>query len=142
MKKIILFTAFMLTSVLSMPLFAEFESTPINDDVIIVTDTKTGFVWQGTYVSGKTWQQALDYCENLTYAGFTDWRLPNKNELVSLLNDLRYRPVSSFPDMPSQYFWSSSSSKNTTSSAWYVDFDLGNVKTYSKTTSLSVRCVR
>ena len=29
---------------------------------------------------GKNWQEALEYCENLTYAGISDWRLPNRNE--------------------------------------------------------------
>ena len=29
---------------------------------------------------GKNWQEALEYCENLNYAGISDWRLPNRNE--------------------------------------------------------------
>lgn len=35
------------------PLFAAFQSSTVNGDVI-VTDTKTELVWQKTYVNGKT----------------------------------------------------------------------------------------
>ena len=154
MKKIILFAAFMLATTFAMPLLAAFNSSTANGDVI-VTDTKTGLVWQKTYKSGKTWQQALDYCENLTYAGYSDWRLPDKNELVSLVNYEKYDPASDFPDMPSQYFWSSSTMTyfGTPSSAWYVSFIRGEVSAYDKDCGsvgyeneppwgFSVRCVR
>ena len=141
MKKIILFAAFMLTAAFAMPLLAEFSSTTVNGDVI-VTDTKTGLVWQKTYETGKNWQAALDYCENLTYAGYSDWRLPDKNELASLVNYEKYNPASDFPDMPSQYFWSSSTRVNNTSSAWNVNFNNGFVDDGSKTNDSNVRCVR
>jgi len=62
------------------PLFAAFQSSTLNGDEI-VTDTKTGLVWQKTYVNGKTWQQALYYCENLTYAGHSD-QIPFKYTLA------------------------------------------------------------
>ena len=141
MKKIILFAAFMLTATFSMPLFAAFTSTTVQGDVI-VTDTETGLIWQKTYVSGKTWQQALSYCESLTYAGYSDWRLPNKNELASLVNYEKYNPTSDFPDMPSQYFWSSSTSAISTNNAWGVYFSNGLVAHYNKTDGYYVRCVR
>jgi len=32
--------------------------------------------------------------------GKIDWRLPNKKELMSLVNFERYSPASDFPDMP------------------------------------------
>jgi hypothetical protein len=51
----------------------------------IVTDTNTGLIWQKDYAV-KRWQEALYYCENLKYATYSDWRLPNKNELISLIN--------------------------------------------------------
>lgn len=141
MKKIIFFTAFMLTSAFTTPLFASFTSTTVQGDVI-VTDTETGLIWQRTYVSDKKWQQALDYCENLTYAGHDDWRLPNKNELTSLVNYAKYGPASDFPGMPSQYFWSSSTRAGNTSYAWSVYFSGGYVNTYGKAGTIYVRCVR
>lgn len=141
MKRIILFAAFMLTATFSMPLLAEFNSATVNGDVI-VTDTETGLIWQKTYVSGKTWQQALSYCESLTYAGYSDWRLPNKNELASLINYEKYSPASDFPDMPSNYFWSSSTNAGNTSNAWFVGFGYGHVSNDYMPSSSYVRCVR
>lgn len=141
MKKIILFAAFMLTATFSMPLFAAFTSTTVQGDVI-VTDTETGLIWQKTYVSGKTWQQALSYCESLTYAGYSDWRLPNKNELASLINYKKYNPASDFPDMLSTGFWSSSTNVDYTSYAWLVYFYGGGVGYDYKTGNDYVRCVR
>ena len=109
---------------------------------MIVTDTETGLIWQKTYVSGKTWQQALSYCESLTYAGYSDWRLPDKNELASLINYEKYYPASDFPDMPSKYFWSSSTYVNYTDYAWGVGFGNGGVDNDLKTSLNIVRCVR
>ena len=146
MKNFILFTAFMLMSAFTIPLFATFESSTVNGDVI-VTDTETGLIWQKTYVSGKKWQQALYYCENLTYAGYNDWRLPNRNELLSLVNFEKYEPASDFPDMPSGYFWSSSTYVNNlfvgyATHARVVSFEYGELDTEDKTDSLLCRCVR
>lgn len=151
MKKIIFFTAFMLMSAFTMPLFAAFESSTVNGNVI-VTDTETGLIWQKTYVSSKTWQGALSYCENLTYAGYSDWRVPNKNELASLVNYGKYDPASDFPaDMPAGYFWSSSTSVTYPSQAWLVTFTVGAIledsvydgdKKSNATHDYYVRCVR
>ncbi len=55
-----------------------------------VTDKLTGLTWaQDPSAAGEmTWQQALDYAASLTNASDNDeaeWRLPNFNELASLL---------------------------------------------------------
>ena len=145
MKRFIFFAAFMLITAFTMPLFGAFQSSTVNGDTI-VTDTETGLIWQKTYKLGKTWQQALYYCENLTYAGYNDWRLPNKNELISLVNYEKRLPASDFPDMPSgsgyHLFWSSSTHVYYTYYAWLVDFSRGSVYHDDKTDSYNVRCVR
>jgi hypothetical protein len=52
-----------------------------------VTDTGSGLMWQKATAPGTyTWQAALSYCENLSLAGHSDWRLPNRNELESLVD--------------------------------------------------------
>ena len=127
---------------------ADFTTLTINNEQIVI-DSSTGLVWQGIYTS-KNWQQALEYCENLTYAGYDDWRLPNKNELASLLNyDKTSAPYSDFPDMPSGdifLFWSSSTLvlADSTNGAWSVNFNEGYVASAYKTDYEYnyVRCVR
>jgi len=114
------------------------------DGKFVVTDSVTGLKWQQEYATDKTWQQALKYCENLNYAGYSNWRLPNKNELASLLSYKRGNPSSDFPDMPGESFWTSSTTVcGTTNQAWYVDFGGGYVLfNKGKTNKLNVRCVR
>ena len=120
---------------------ANFMTETISGSVV-VTDSATGLMWQKTYEE-KTWQEALSYCEDSTYAGYYDWRLPNKNELASLVNyEKSEAPYSYFPDMPSEYFWSSSTDVHDTN-AWGVDFNRGYVISSSGKTNYSyVRCVR
>ncbi len=110
----------------------------------IVSDKETGLVWTATYVERKKWEEALSYCENLTYACHGDWRLPNKNELVSLLDHEEREPSTTFPDMPIVNFWTSTSSEGNRNRAWYVGFSYGNVYETLKTTDnpMYVRCVR
>jgi len=108
----------------------------------VVTDSVTGLIWQKTYATNKTWQQALAYCESLSYGGHSDWRLPNKKELMSLVNYERFNPASDFPDMPLSGFWSSSTYVYGTDYAWPVDFSTGYVGSNNKTSGSVARCVR
>ena len=106
-----------------------------------VTDSTTGLVWQKSYVN-KTWENALSYCEGLELAGHTDWRLPNKNELESLINHDKIYPASDFPAMPSSgAFWSSTSYQGG-GDAYYLEFGTGIPGDTEKNVKAGVRCVR
>ncbi len=43
---------------------------------------KRGFV----RILGRTWNEAVDHAYNLTQCSRSDWRLPNENEIFTLLN--------------------------------------------------------
>ncbi|MVD21652.1 DUF1566 domain-containing protein, partial [Vibrio cholerae] len=43
--------------------------------------------------AGRTWEEALAFADNLVLCGFADWRLPNFNELESLINLERSDPA-------------------------------------------------
>ena len=119
-----------------------------SSDSLTVTDNKTGLMWQKEYVSGKLWQQALAYCQSLNEEGYggysTGWRLPNKNELASLLDPSKSdKPFSNFPDMPDENFCSSSTNAEKPVFAWSVSFKSGGVlRSQFKTNECFVRCVR
>jgi hypothetical protein len=52
-----------------------------------VTDNLTGLMWdRNPDNSIRNWQQALDYANSLNLCGYIGWRLPNLNELESLIN--------------------------------------------------------
>ncbi len=93
----------------------------------VIKDNSTGLYWQkcnqgqnsldcsGTALSSADWTAAVSYCNGLSLGGKT-WRLPNKNELISIL-DLQkttYPLVNTavFPNMPTDYLYWSSTTNN------------------------------
>ncbi len=109
-----------------------------------VTDTGTGLMWQqatGSNGAAITWKATLAYCENMSLAGYTDWRLPNIRELASLNDTVNGIDRGYFPDTKSAPEYSSSSSVGNL--VWAVSFSSDNgTNTYSKSNSYYVRCVR
>ena len=48
----------------------------------VVTDSRTGLMWKRVEeISTMNWSQALAYAEAHSFAGYSDWRLPNIKEL-------------------------------------------------------------
>jgi len=110
-----------------------------------VTDASTGLMWQQATAPGTyTWQQALSYCEGLSLAGHTDWRLSTIKELESIVNLARYNPSidSAFLDTQSSYYWSSTTYALNTEYAWIMDFYSGFDYEDDKSYSRQVRAVR
>ena len=101
-----------------------YETVPSNGEEII-HDKGTDLFWQKTSVSGKTWPEALAYCEGLNYAGYNDWRLPNKNELASLVDYSKTNPASSFPGLPAENFVTSTFTMNL--GAFAIDMKTGEM---------------
>jgi hypothetical protein len=144
-----------------------------------VTDNLTGLIWlkkanciQSDYPSfdndstagdGKvTWQHALDFVAGInsgTYlncgASQTDWRLPNRKELFSLIDDGYFSPALSdtagtakwtegnaFSGVQSSIYWSSTTYANGAAYAWYVHLDDGVVNALDKNLTYYVWPVR
>ena len=111
-----------------------------------VTDNLTGLTWQKIPKPDTiSWESALVYAENLSFAGFSDWRLPNIKELQSINDEKLVNPSVStvfFSTIGVKKYWSSTSLPNQTAKAWYLSTQFG-VTTYDlKTALLSVICVR
>ena len=114
-----------------------------------VTDTNTGLMWMNDpAVAGlvpSTWTAAITACEDSTFDGYDDWRLPNIRELMSIVDFGHYDPAIDpvyFPATVSTYYWSSTSQVGISSRGFMVDFATGLVASNEKISSVYVRCVR
>ncbi len=59
-----------------------------------VTDNVIGLMWQQEDDNTtRTWADAGTYCDGLALGGYTDWRLPTKKELMSIVNYGTYSPA-------------------------------------------------
>jgi hypothetical protein len=119
-----------------------------------VSDTCTGLMWQKDTADtngdgardvsdGLSWCHALAYCEDLTFGGHDDWRLPNVRELQSIVDYGRIGPA--IDPVFSTFFggyWSSTSSAGGYGVAWLVFFGSGAVFGEVNSTDGYVRAVR
>jgi len=110
----------------------------------IVTDNITNLVWQDSNLqTDKKWQEAIDYCNGLDFAGSTDWRLPTVKELVYIIDSsTTTNPAGVFTDTTNGFFWSSTTYADNDDYAWGVYFGDGSVYGDGKDYAYSVRCVR
>ena len=131
--------------------FAEFSKK--NGTII---DNLTQLEWQDNYndnngdVKKENWIEAIDYCENLTLNS-KKWRLPNIQELASLIDDTRYNPSINntfefIGDIYYSAYWSSTTYPYTNGrrshDAFAVYFYTGSVSLTYKGLTIHVRCVR
>lgn len=124
----------------------------------LVTDTVTGLVWKecvegrtgagcgGGWSAAMNWAGALAAAGSSTWAGYNDWRLPNINELYSLVETGCHSPginTSHFPDTSTNViYWSSSTHAADASLARGVHFDFGLLGTLNKSANAEVRLLR
>ena len=125
---------------------ASFTTKTIRNGVVVI-DSATGLMWEKSYYAdhSRYWINALSICENLTHAGYSDWRLPNKNELASLLNyEKTESPYSDFPDIStSEIYWSSTTLYDDDKDrGWGIYFDNGRSYAMYKQYNYYTRCVR
>jgi len=101
-----------------------------------ITDNATGLMWTKTSMPGGTWYDAINTCENLTLAGYTDWRLPNIKELESIVDYSQSNNVPGQATIDNTKFvcerglyWSSTTytAVSRGDSAYVVDFSVGYV---------------
>jgi len=123
-----------------------------------VMDNETGLMWKqcvngfsgvnscstGSLFS-YTWQEALQLPATVSFATYSDWRLPNFTELESLVTQNCEIPsinISLFPNAPSVPMWSSSPSSSGLNLSWSVNFDIGYTGAHTRDSFYSVRLVR
>lgn len=96
----------------------------------MVLDRLTGLIWTqdaNPAVFPVTWQEALDYIADMNRErtfGYSDWRLPNRRELRSLMSHQAKKPAlpegHPFRNVFSGWYWTSTTAAINTAYAWYI----------------------
>lgn len=126
-----------------------------------ITDVHTQLMWQKNTADANgdgevdnefighdvlAWAAAKNYCEQLDFAGYRDWRLPNLKELSSLID---FSNLDNFQPLYAEFdfylfgeYWTSNQSsiegRACTVSTYYREFNCDTVDIYPSYT----RCVR
>lgn len=131
----------------------------------IVLDTNTNLIWEDTpnvtedyktkTVNGQTnWKATLEYCNNLVINNLTNWRVPNINELKTLIHYNTTRPqlysdfkfIGTIQNGSELYYISSSPLLSDATQVWRINFYTGATLTGKKdnssaTPTIYLRCV-
>ncbi len=103
----------------------------------LVRDRATDLIWARNSCPSEyplTWQEALEFVEQMnreTRYGRSDWRMPNRRELRSLIDHSARKPALT-PDHPFQnvflgWYWTSTTAAIATRYAWYVHLEGGRM---------------
>ncbi|WP_158269819.1 DUF1566 domain-containing protein [Desulfonatronum sp. SC1] len=85
-----------------------------------VTDKANRLVWQKETAGPMDWNAAMSYAQSRPQGGYSDWRLPTKQELTGLFNS----PCKDLLTVLKDPYWSSTTETNAISRlvAWLVHF--------------------
>jgi hypothetical protein len=130
--------------------------TPLNLPYVYYPPGQTNTVLYINTVdrSGTTnWATAVSYCDTLEVHGYSDWYLPNATQMVSIwfacfdqakshacMNSNIQNKITGWSDIGVNYYWTST--EYSSSNAYRVSMNSGNITTSNKTNSNDVRCVR
>ncbi len=115
-------------------------------------DTCAGTL-SGTYNNQCNTQNFVAAVNASMYCGRNDWRLPTRKELQSIVHSGQAGSSGSidtvyFPNMPynvstvGYFYWTASTYASNAMFAWYVNFNLGDVRPLQKDYEFKVRLVR
>lgn len=112
-------------------------------DGLTVRDTTTGRTWERAPSATRyDWSTAKAHCDNKTFAGQSDWRLPRVDELHAIFvhggDDLGLPAGHFFTPGATEYWTSSDGEVN----ASYILVGNGNLFGAQKTTPIGAWCVR
>ncbi len=121
----------------------------------LVIDTSKGLIWQDKVINSiNSWEDTIDStnfdsCHKSTLAGYTDWRLPNINELKTLIDYTKHAPafdISIFTETERLedhiFFLSSTTFHIDKTKVWSIDFYNGSIIPRNKVDTAFYRCVR
>ena len=126
-----------------------------------VTDNMLHLIWQNNYNDNKGYanngsipnlnhQKAIEYCNAIDLAGYTNWRLPTMTELQTLVDYSKAYPGPVIDDIfvttttisDFGVYWTGTNYASDTTQAWFVCFMWGYANRKPKSETNNVRCVR
>jgi len=102
---------------------------------------KNGGRCEGSDCDTKSYVEAVNASG---LCGVSDWRIPTKRELLSIVDNARFNPAIDkryFPNSQSSHYWSSLPSADQDNSAWQVYFRFGEASPDKKSQGNLVRLV-
>lgn len=149
MKKMLVLWALLIVNVFGFEIVVDetLKQFVRDDSKEVVVDKIRNLMWQddeSVKNVKKDWNGAIEYCKNLNFAGFADWRLPSRMELLSIADKTKVNPAmqDGFKNVVFGFYWSNAYFASVSSGAWYVYFVSGNSFYALKVNSRYVRCVR
>lgn len=122
-----------------------------------ITDNYTGLIWKKC-VQGMTgsdcklgspslriWGKAVADCDEMNFAGKTDWRIPTLKELQSIVNTKEFDPAINkkfFLNTPDHPYWTETSPAEYPANKFTVIFSDGSVYYRDINNYAATRCVR
>ena len=112
------------------PRFAIHDSgTPAEEGDDLVLDKETELVWaRNGHLAGKqlTWEDATVYCKNLDLGNLKGWRLPTKEEVLSIVI-----PSKTYPPLPRGHpfvnfkysYWTGTTHEDLSDDAYFIDHE-------------------
>lgn len=115
-----------------------------------VIDDQNKLMWQDNYDTVKvrlTQAKAIEYCEELSHAGFSDWHLPSRDEYKTIINKKRKDELMidrAFKYILPENYWASDRTwtRNFGLYGYFVFFKSGAIYYQNRTYKKFVRCVR
>lgn len=111
-------------------------------------DDKTGLIWQDNEAIRQhslDYEEAVQYCKDLTVDGFGDWRVPALKEAYSIVDLSRTRPAlkNGFEIRDDFRYWTATPfAADPQKQAWIISIRYGEAEPYNKGRQYHVRCVR
>ena len=133
------------------------DSALWDDGYRMVQDNNTGLIWEIkspdnsdiNFCGNKySWEDAAKYAQRLNsrkYGGYSDWRLPNKDELRSIIDYARINPAVDdfyFPYCQVAFYWTSIPYKMQPPFIWGIFFGMGSGIPYTLSSLQYARAVR
>ena len=111
-----------------------------------VSDLVTKLMWQQASDNvDRNWFNAKQYCQDLDVAGYADWRLPSRKELLSIVDAGRHGPaINPVFTEPGASYWSGTTDASYSNWVWDVSFPSGSSSSQRNYVGFTdrVRCVR